>query len=239
MNHLWIAFMTSDAVGKAIVILILLLSVFAWAVTFNRWYVFRRARNQSAAYLKMFDDKGGDFSGIYAESARFPHAYHSATFMACYRELRGLAKVENKALVFGREIIAAIENAMSRALADQSLQLQHYLFFLATTTGLAPFMGLLGTVWGILVVFLQMGVTGGQDLGVIAPGISSALLTTIVGLIVAIPALVAYNYFQRVMEIMLTDMENFAKRLSGVLEKNAAMVENSKHEWNPRSVGAV
>lgn len=212
----------TDAFGTAILIVLLLLSIGCWAITLNRWFVYRRARRQSAEFLDMFEAKGGDFSGIHSEAERFSRAYHSATFTACYRELRALAKVENKALVFGREVIAAVESAMSRAMANQSLHLQHYLFFLATTTGLAPFLGLLGTVWGILMVFQKMGAGASQDLGTIAPGISTALVTTIVGLVVAIPALVAYNYFQRVLEIILTDMENFAKRLASILEKNAA-----------------
>ncbi len=230
----------SDPAGTVIVILIAFLSIFAWAITLNRLYVYWVARRESARFLNMFDQKGGDFSGIYAEAARFPRSYLSAIFIACYRELRALAKVEKNGLVYGRETIAAIENSMSRAIADQSLNLQHYLFVLATITGLGPFLGLLGTVWGIMVVFHQMGLEAGQHLGAIAPGISSALLATIAGLVIAIPALVAYNYFQRVNEIMITDMEGFAKRLSSILEKNATQVEhNSRHDWNARTVGVM
>lgn len=236
LDSLW----QTEPFGKLILLVLLFLSIACWAITFNRWRVYKRAQRQSQEFLEMFEEKGGDFSGIHASVPDYPHSYHAATFAACYRELRALAKVENKTLHFGREIIPAVENAMSRTMADQLLNLQHYLFYLATTTGLAPFLGLLGTVWGIMAVFMDMAVGGAGDLGRIAPGISTALTTTIVGLIVAIPALVAYNYFQRYNEIIITDMENFAKRLSSILEKNAAVNQSVTQEWKTgRSVGAI
>jgi biopolymer transport protein TolQ len=111
--------------------------------------------------------------------------------------------------------------ALERTVAEQGEQLRTHLVFLAITTMVSPFLGLLGTVWGIMIAFLDIAARGSANISVVAPGIADALITTIVGLAVAIPSVVGYNYFSNRIRRIMDKCNNFSLELAGIIYKSS------------------
>ena len=122
--------------------------------------------------------------------------------------------------------LRVVRNEMDRAANRESLHLERYLPLLATTASASPFIGLLGTVWGIMNTFRALGATGSSSLAVVAPGIAEALVATAVGLVAAIPAVMAYNYFLQRIRVMQAKMDNFASQLMDILPHDAVARED-------------
>ncbi len=137
--------------------------------------------------------------------------------LACYKEVTARQK-DNPGRIH-KEDIPAIDNMLKIAIADESVKLERRLSFLATTANTAPFIGLFGTVWGIMDSFREIGVRGTTSLAVVAPGISEALIATALGLATAIPAVLAYNYFLGRLKRILSRMENASMYLINLLER--------------------
>jgi biopolymer transport protein TolQ len=116
--------------------------------------------------------------------------------------------------------IENIERAMRRAMRLQTTRLERALIFLATTASTAPFVGLFGTVWGIMDAFRGLAVTKTSSIQAVAPGIAEALIATAVGLSAAIPAVMAYNYFSRQIRVLAADMENFVAEFLNIAERH-------------------
>ena len=137
--------------------------------------------------------------------------------LACYKEVTSRQK-DNPGIV-SKEAIPAIENILKITIAEESVKLERRLTFLATTANTAPFIGLFGTVWGIMDSFREIGVRGTTSLAVVAPGISEALIATAIGLATAIPAVLAYNYCLGRLRRIISRMENAAMYLINIIEK--------------------
>lgn len=213
----------SGALGKGIVYFLFVVSIYSWAVIVYKNGVIRKSRRSSAEFLDLFRRAPDDMVGHYADRREFGSSPFASVFQAGLAELalliggkgRGSA---NPSLSMSQ--VDAIERSLERAISEQVMELRRHLIALATTAGAAPFVGLFGTVWGIMKAFAAMSVTGSASISSVAPGVSAALTTTVAGLAVAIPALVGYNYLMNRVRNMTQDMENFSSEFLSTVERN-------------------
>ncbi|MGH9651592.1 MAG: MotA/TolQ/ExbB proton channel family protein, partial [Terriglobales bacterium] len=178
----------SGPVAKTVLVILLLFSVFSWAITISKWGLFRKARVQSARFLKAFR-KAPRLQDIAPLASQFQPSPLVAVFEAGFEEYRRQAGNPSGAV----KNIVAIQRATQIAASEELTRLERRLPWLATTGAVAPFIGLFGTVWGIIDAFHSLGTSGSATLRAVAPGISEALIATAAGLFAAIPAVVAYN----------------------------------------------
>ena len=215
------SFLDSTGVGQGIVIVLLLGSILGWTAMVFRGIVFRRVRDESRRFYDAFRHERNPL-GLFLRQQRFTDSPAYKVYLrACGTAVRVL-QVEEAVPVSalsGRALsgldLQAIRDAAERELADQVLQLEEDMPIIATVTTAAPFLGLLGTVWGVMDSFGGMAVTGNPTLSAVAPGISAALLTTVVGLLVALPSLIGYNLLNDRLRKETVAMDNFVQELVG------------------------
>lgn len=188
--------------GLVIVTILGILSIGSWAVIIGKVRELHGAFQEDLAILAEL--RKGTVLANLAEPRRFS-------------ALPGLADRAMDAASQNRDV----ERALTRARGEARAEFESQLSFLATVAGIAPFFGLLGTVWGIMEAFLAIGATGATSIGVVAPGVADALLTTLVGLAVAIPAVVGYNLAIRRIRRLDLNMENFASELVERMDESA------------------
>jgi biopolymer transport protein TolQ len=221
------SFLSSSFVGQAVVILLLLISVLAWSVMAVKFQHFGNVNRQNNLFLKAFRKESHPFS-LHVKQKRYPESPdYRIYFQSCRAAARSLDMGEADIGDILSGTLASnlltptqlqiIREAAERELAEEILLMEKDLSLLATCTTIAPFMGLLGTVWGVMEAFNAMGVTGAPTLSTVAPGISAALLTTVVGLIVAIPTVIAYNVLSVRLRNITVGMDNFVQELVGEL----------------------
>lgn len=186
-------------VVKAVLIILLLFSVFSWAIIFYKFRYFSRAGKESDSFLRSFRS-GREGKALIAAARNLTTSSLANVFRAVYAEE-------------GRVDRDEIKRLLRRFEALEIAKLEQYLTFLATTGSTTPFIGLFGTVWGIMNAFRGIGAAGSASLAVVAPGIAEALITTAAGLAAAIPAVVAYNYYLSRARKMTIDMEDFSEEL--------------------------
>ena len=213
----------ADVVVQTVLLLLLLSSVWCWAIILDKWFRFRRLRGQADAFEDEFWS-GGSLEDLYdriEERARHPM---ELLFTAAMREWRrstahGLADD----LVLRAGIRDRIAQVMHLTMNRELERLERYLGFLATVGSTAPFVGLFGTVWGIMNSFQAIAMTKQTNLAVVAPGIAEALFATAIGLVAAIPAVVAYNKFAN-------DLGRYANRLEGFASEFGAILSRQLEE---------
>ncbi|MCI0355488.1 MAG: protein TolQ [Acidobacteria bacterium] len=206
----------SGPVAKAVLAILLLFSVFSWAIMISKWGLFRKARVQSARFLKAFR-KAQRLQDIASVASQFQPSPLVAVFEAGFEEYR--RQVGNPS--GGVKNIVAIQRATQIAASEELTRLERRLPWLATTGAVAPFIGLFGTVWGIIDAFHSLGTSGAATLRAVAPGISEALIATAAGLFAAIPAVVAYNQLTHSIREFGARMDDFALELLNVVERGA------------------
>jgi biopolymer transport protein TolQ len=213
----------SGAVGKLIVLGLLFVSIYSWAVILFKGGVVRRARRSSAAFLEKFRDAPDDMVGHYTDRVEFGDSPFAAVFEAGLAELALILGGKDR-IQAGRSLsmvqMDGLERSLETAISEQVMDLTRHLIVLATTAGVAPFVGLFGTVWGIMKAFSAMTLTGSASISSVAPGVSAALTTTVAGLAVAIPALVGYNYLMNDVRNLTQQMENFSSEILSTVERN-------------------
>lgn len=210
----------SGPVAKAVLVVLLVFSIFSWTVIFSKWRRFRQARAQSDHFLRAFR-RSQKFSELEAMSEQFRPSPLVALFQSGYGELRNQAAIANPhSGVMRASGLVSVQRALQIASTEQMSVLECMLSWLATTGAVTPFIGLFGTVWGIIDAFHDLGTAGAATVRVVAPGISEALVTTAAGLFVAIPAVIAYNYFLAVLRDFATRMDNFSLEFLNVSERN-------------------
>src|SRR5262245_55662099 len=185
----------SGVVGKVVLAILFTLSVASWAMIIERLRTFRKADGETRAFLERFRDSDNlaDLTSL-AGALRFSPVV--ALFRSGYRELtRAGARLGQAGS--GRRIQDGVQRMLERSAHAEMRRLERALSFLATVASVAPFIGLFGTVWGIMDAFRGIGAGGQSSLAASAPGIAEALITTAAGLAAAIPAVVAYNHFTR------------------------------------------
>ncbi len=212
----------SGPVAKTVLAILLLLSIFSWALILKKWSAFRRVRRQTQKFLRAFH-KAARLPDMHAVSENFRPSPLVEVFEAGYEELtrqRGGARAP------------ALERAVRAATTDQITALEDRLGWLATIAGASPFIGLFGTVWGIINAFHGLGAEGAATLRAVAPGISEALVTTAAGLFAAVPALIAYNALSNQVKVLAATTDEFGLELVNRLEE-AGVVEEAAAGYRP------
>jgi biopolymer transport protein TolQ len=200
------------------------LSVVSWAILIWKWFHIRRARRQTRRFLETF--RGSKrFSEVSAATAQVSTSPLVGVFQAGYAEIDGQIRAagEQAHADSGRfriRSLTGVERSLRRAIATETQILIRGSSFLATTAGAAPFIGLFGTVWGIMRAFEDIGRTGSTSLVAVAPGIAEALVNTAAGLAAAIPALIGYNYLGGQFKRLRALMEDFALEFLNLAERN-------------------
>jgi biopolymer transport protein TolQ len=202
--------------------MILFGSIFSWAVILYKSRQFRRSEKGLEKFQQLFDHLGGNLDALYEQISNTHQNPAARLFQSCYREIHILAPRErdSNTAVIRAEVVEGVERASIRAIAETEVSLQKGLAILVMTASVGPLMGLLGTVWGILEVFQAMDRSAAPSIKDIAPGISAALVTTVFGLLAAIPAAGAYNIFLVRVNRILSAMENLGGMISNILVRH-------------------
>ena len=214
-------------VGQLVMVTLLLFSIVSWSIVFMKARLFRRARRQSVEFLEQFWSSN-NLSEAFGVTDDFPYSPEAAVFSAGYNELQKINRIRTrKEQVDIRETLdmqlATMDNlqrAIRKAESQEITELGKSLPFLATTGNAAPFIGLFGTVWGIMVSFHDIGIRGSASLTVVAPGISEALVATAAGLAVAIPAVVFYNHYSNKLVEIDNSIQNFSTDFLNLVERD-------------------
>lgn len=211
-------------VVKFVMFLLLLFSVLSWFIVLMKWIMFRKAKNASLEFLEAFWESK-TFNDAYDVARDYPLSPEATVFVTGYNELKKINSAHNAAqstpsLEMQLATMDNLKRSVRKAQFLESDRMERFLFFLATTGSSTPFIGLFGTVWGIMTSFKDIGMRGSASLAVVAPGISEALVATAAGLAVAIPAVIFYNYFSnRVMEVE-SEMESFSTDFINLIERD-------------------
>ena len=181
---------SAGPVAKAVVLILFCFSLVSWAVIFFKWRQFSRVERDGDRFLKIIRDSDSfkRLANAYREN---PESPFYRLLITTYKET---AVRQKDSLDIRPETVPAVENVLRITMTEEVERLEARLSFLATTANAAPFIGLFGTVWGIMDSFREIGLRGSTSLVVVAPGISEALITTALGLATAIPAVLGYNY---------------------------------------------
>ncbi len=212
---------TSGVVFGAIVVLILM-SLGSWYIIGYKWYYLSRARRESDEFLDTFW-QSKRLDSIYQSVEQFDKAPLGEVFKAGYIELTKLKDSDTDESQSMRTRLSGIENverALRRAMKAEMTHLESLVPYLATVGSTAPFVGLFGTVWGIMVAFVNINAQGAAGLDVVAQPIAEALIVTAIGLFTAIPAVVAYNYFTNRIKILGAEMENFSDDFLNIVKRH-------------------
>jgi len=214
----------SGPVVRVVLLILIAFSVGCWGIALAKSLEMRRSRRQSERFIDIFWD-AKNLSTIQAASSDLKDSPVAQVFRAGYQELQRLTKsrrgnpgTEEEVADFGG--IENVQRAMVRARTQEITKLEHGLTFLATTSSTAPFIGLFGTVWGIMTAFRGLSTTTSSSIQAVAPGIAEALIATAVGLAAAIPAVVMYNRFARQMRVLTAEMDTFASEFLNIAERH-------------------
>ncbi len=212
-------------VVKLVLLLLLSFSVISWAIILFKFFQVQRAKNESERFMDFFW-KSKRFDSIASQVDRFANSPLTVLFNEGYSELKKVVETDSKsdgsALSTDLGGVENVSRALRRATNSELTRLEKYLTFLATTGSTSPFIGLFGTVWGIMTAFEGIGKTGSASLAVVAPGIAEALIATAIGLVAAIPAVMAYNHFQHKIRVLINEMDSFTTEFLNIVQRNIA-----------------
>jgi len=205
-------------VGRTVLGILTLFSVISWAVMFAVWQRFRRSQAASRKFVAIFR-KAKRLADVQSALGMLAHSSLVGLFRAGYAEIEAqISHAEG-----GRQTVKSldsVERSLMRASRIEAARLSRFVPFLATTAAATPFIGLFGTVWGIMDAFGTIGATGSTSITSVAPGISEALINTAAGLFAAIPALLAYNHFVGRLRQARGEMEDFTLEFMNLTERN-------------------
>lgn len=211
---MWELVKSSGPLPKGIMLLLLIFSLFSWAVIFSKWNLFRQARSANRQFLRAFRKAAG-LEAVALASEQFRASPLVAVFDYGYsevdRQLKARGSVTNK---------VALERMLQLGMSEEVAKLERNMSLLATTATVSPFIGLFGTVWGIIDAFQGLGSAGSASLRAVAPGISEALITTALGLAAAIPASIFFNWFGSSIREFGARMEDFSLEFMNLAERN-------------------
>jgi biopolymer transport protein TolQ len=210
---------------QLVMLLLLLASLISWTMIFRKWFVINAANNEA----KRFEDKfwsGANLNQMYTDLTRKETAATgmASVFVAGFREYSRLEKQKN---IEPMDILEGVQRAMRVALSREIDYLEHHLAFLATVGSTSPYVGLFGTVWGIMNSFRALGNVQQATLAHVAPGIAEALVATAMGLFAAIPAVIAYNRYANSVTRLVTRYEIFMEEFASILQRQAFMSKAS------------
>ncbi len=211
-------YLTSDTVGQVIVLGLAVFSLIAWTIMIGKHFELKRLRRFNGLFEQKLRDERSllDLPESYRDRRAIPYADLFADAVESYWRAAAIGKEKGRDTTRAR--LEHCENALQRALARQTLRYESSMIFLATIVSGAPFLGLLGTVWGVMAAFSAISVQQSASIQSIAPGVAAALLTTIAGLVVAIPSMFGYNFLLASTRRLITELENFASSLADRIE---------------------
>jgi biopolymer transport protein TolQ len=208
--------------GKSIVFILLGFSIVSWAMILLKYQFLRKSEKESHAFLLAFR-KTKDLGTLlkHAETKKFSPI--ATLFVEGYRKADSIIKTLPEGMVTEEErplLSQEIERSLKINTQDEIVYMERYLAFLGTTGTVGPLLGLLATVWGIMEAFYGIGLKGAGDISALAPGLAAALICTSAGLFVAIPAVIAYNYFSEKINGIATRMDSFSMEFLSFIERN-------------------
>jgi biopolymer transport protein TolQ len=218
----------ASAVAKVVLVILGVFSIASWSIILYKLVAFSRAARESTQFLEVFR-RSSKFSEVQAVCRSLAESPLVGLFQSGYAELTAQIRQPgdtgdaNPRSSAGRptlKSLAAVDRALMRASNVEIGKLEKRVSFLATTASTTPFVGLFGTVWGIMIAFQGIGQTGSTNLGVVAPGIAEALITTAAGLAAAIPAVLFYNYYAQRVKTFASDMDDFSMEFLNIAERN-------------------
>lgn len=211
-----------------VLVLLIFFSVISWAIILVKYKMIRKTKKENDMFLDIYM-RSNKMSIIFPESKKFRHSTIAEVFRAGYTELGKIARMRDAQSVahsaddglWSLEMrgLDNVERALNRACDNETSKLESALGFLATTGSASPFIGLFGTVWGIMNAFRGIGIKGSATLAVVAPGISEALIATAAGLAAAIPAVVFYNYYLNRIKSISVETDSFASEFLNIIER--------------------
>jgi biopolymer transport protein TolQ len=209
-------------VGRGIVVILMGFSVVSWAMILLKYQFLRRAEKESHTFLLAFR-KTKNIEQLLRDAEMSKFSPLATLFVEGYRETESIIKnlPDGKVTDEERPLISQeIERSLKITTQDEVMYLERYLPFLGTTGTVGPLLGLLATVWGIMDAFYGIGLKGAGDIAALAPGLAAALINTSMGLFVAIPAVISYNYFSAKINGIATRMDSFSMEFLSFLERN-------------------
>ncbi|MGA7617431.1 MAG: MotA/TolQ/ExbB proton channel family protein [Thermoanaerobaculia bacterium] len=220
MQQLLTAFQHSGWVGKSVLLVLLVFSLLSWASMFIVGERFRRSNRASRSFLGVFR-RSRRLIDVQTATVQAPLSPLVGLFRAGYAEIEAqITHERNEGGAPKIRSLEAVERALQRAIRIEQARLSRSLPFLATTAAATPFIGLFGTVWGIMDAFGAIGLSGTTSIVAVAPGISEALINTAAGLFAAIPALLGYNHFLQKLRGARGEMEDFSLEFLNLTERN-------------------
>ena len=217
---LWGLFLQADILVKLVIIGLLAASIWVWAVVFEKWSSLRRVNKAADGFEDRFWS-GGSLDDLYDQEGAQPTHPLAAVFGAAMGEWRRSARTGSDAARAGAR--ERVDRAITVTVQREMDRLERWTIFLASVGATAPFIGLFGTVWGIMHSFSAIAQMHNTNLAVVAPGIAEALFATAIGLVAAIPAVLAYNKIS-------TDLSRFAARLEGFGTEFSAILSRQTEE---------
>jgi biopolymer transport protein TolQ len=217
-GELWHLIAQTGVVARIVLFILFGFSVFSWAIIFKKYRSFKIARRDSHEFLRVFR-QSKKLSDIRASCQALKASPLVEVFLAGYREIETQAVPSENPGRMKIKSLASIQRSLQIASSGELTRLEQYLSWLATTGSTMPFVGLFGTVWGIIDAFRGLGSAGTASLRTVAPGIAEALIATAAGLFAAIPAVMAYNHFlQRIKEFGAL-MDDFSLEFMNMTER--------------------
>jgi biopolymer transport protein TolQ len=215
---------TAGPVVQLVLLILVGMSLACWVIIFNKFTLLHSATKNSQAFLDLFW-KSRRLDQVYERADHMGPSPVGAVFKAGYVELSKLTNKNKDKDDQNSEIVAVgseenLARALRRAANVERTSLERMTTFLATTGSTAPFIGLFGTVWGILLAFQKIGMTGQASLSIVGPDIAHALIATAIGLAAAIPAVMAYNYFNSRIRILNDEMSNFSSDFLNIVKRH-------------------
>ncbi len=208
----------ADIVVKFILFLLFSVSVVSWAIIIYKIRVIKTAFAQSGKFLEAFH-KSKSLNEVGEAAKKYRGSPLAAIFSAGFKELTYQSKNTSGGSAWTGEKTDSLNRALLKAANNEIARLEKMMFFLATTGSVSPFIGLFGTVWGIMISFERIGVLRSASLQTVAPGIAEALVATAVGLFAAVPAVIGYNFFLGRIKDLIAEMEDFSLEFLSIAER--------------------
>jgi len=203
----------ASPIAKLVLLLLLGLSIASWSIIFTKWRLTKRNRELSTAFLQVFE-KSTKWAELYAGTASLSDNPIKSIFLAAHGELQKQKRLNTE----------AIQRVMQSASIDEATRMEQSLGVLASTASAAPFIGLFGTVVGIIIAFQGLSQATTSSIQAVAPGIAEALIATAAGIGAAVPAVLAYNHYVNLIKVMTAEMDSFSLRLLNLIEREADQV---------------
>jgi biopolymer transport protein TolQ len=215
----WDMVVSAGGVVQFVLLILVAFSVISWALILAKLQALRRARRQNEEFDHIFWH-AGSLSQAYTQTKHLDASPLATIFRHGYSEMGKVLRLSQGEPTLPAGVMQNLRRSLDRAEAAESTRLGRAVTFLATTANTAPFIGLFGTVWGIMDAFRGIGATGAANLATVAPGIAEALVATATGLFAAIPAVVFYNHFNRRLVVLEAEMDSFSQDFLNLVERD-------------------